>query len=93
MCGYELNIPVPTYGDQADGINRLLPGYADTDVLLQITNPAKKKNDVRKKIAILIVSLGIFAGAGFFQFTLKELIIVIVVLFIHEAGHLTAGQG
>jgi tetratricopeptide (TPR) repeat protein len=89
-CGYELEIPAPTYSDQADGINSLLPGYSDADVLLQITNPAKKKNDVLKKIAILIVSLGIFAGTGLFQFTLKELIVVIVVLFIHEAGHLTA---
>ena len=59
-------------------------------MLLQITNPTKKKNDVLKKIAILVVSLGIFAGAGLFQFTLKELVIVIVVLFIHEAGHLIA---
>jgi tetratricopeptide (TPR) repeat protein len=90
MCGHELDIPVPTYGIQADGINRLLPGYSDTDVLLQITNPAKRKNDILKKIAILIISLGIFAGTGLFQFTLKELMIVIVVLFIHEAGHLTA---
>jgi tetratricopeptide (TPR) repeat protein len=90
MCGYELDTPVPTYSDQADGTNSLLPGYSDTDVLLQITNPAKKKNDVLKKIAILIVSLGIFAGTGLFQFTLKELMIVIIVLFIHEAGHLTA---
>lgn len=89
-CGYELDTPVPTYSDQGDGTSSLLPGYSDTDVLLQITNPAKKKNDVLKKIAILIVSLGIFAGTGLFQFTLKELMIVIVVLFIHEAGHLTA---
>jgi Zn-dependent protease len=57
-------------------------------VLLQITHPAKKKNDLMKKIAILIVSLGIFAGTGLFRFTVRELVIVIVVLFIHEAGHL-----
>ena len=90
MCGYELVTSVPIDSGRADGINGLLPSYSDIDVLLQITNPSKKKNDVLKKIAILIVSLGIFAGAGFFQFTLKELILVIVVLFIHEAGHLTA---
>jgi len=56
--------------------------------LLQITKPAREKNDVLKKIVILIVSLGIFAGTGLIQFTLKELVIVIIVLFIHEAGHL-----
>jgi tetratricopeptide (TPR) repeat protein len=79
---------VPAHSDQADGKNILLPGYSDTDVLSEITNPAKKKNDVLKKIAILIVSLGIFAATGLFQLTLRDLVIVIVVLFIHEAGHL-----
>jgi tetratricopeptide (TPR) repeat protein len=66
----------------------LFPDYSDTDVLLEITNPAKKKNEVLKKIAILVVSLGIFAGTGLFLFTFKELMVVIIVLIIHEAGHL-----
>lgn len=89
VCGYELDTPVHTDGGQADGISTLLPDYSDNDVLLQITKPGKK-SDILKKIAILIVSLGIFAGTGLFQLTLKELIIVIVVLFVHEAGHFAA---
>jgi tetratricopeptide (TPR) repeat protein len=90
MCGYESNAPVVTYNNQPDETSGLLPGYSDSDVLTQITNPTKNKADILKKVAILIVSLAIFAGTGFFQFTLKELAILIVVLFIHEAGHLTA---
>ncbi len=89
VCGYEVDTPVPTDGGQAGGISSLLPDYSDNDVLLQITKPGKK-SDVLKKITILIVSLGIFAGTGLFQLTLRELIIVILVLFFHEAGHLTA---
>ena len=90
MCGYELDTRVTTYNNQTEEINSLLPGYSNSDVLMQITNPAKNKIDILKKVAILIVSLAIFAGTGLFQFTLKELTIIIVVLFIHEAGHLTA---
>lgn len=89
VCGYEVNTSLPSNSDQAEKMSSLLPDYSDTDVLLEITSPAKKK-DVLKKIAILIVSLGIFAGTGLFQLTVKELIIVIVVLFIHEGGHFTA---
>ncbi len=33
-CGYELDIPVTTSTDQADGMNSQLPGYPDSDVLL-----------------------------------------------------------
>ncbi len=90
VCGYELNRPVPTHSGQTDGTNNLASDYSDNDVLLQITHPARNKNEFFKKIAILIVSLGIFAGTGLFQFSLKELVIVIAVLFIHEAGHLIA---
>lgn len=89
LCGYELDAPISDHGDRSDAINNLLPDYSNTDVLLQITQPGKK-SDILNKIAILVVSLGIFAGTGLFQLTLKELIIVIVVLFIHETGHLTA---
>jgi tetratricopeptide (TPR) repeat protein len=70
--------------------NNPLLQYSDQDVLLQITNPNKGKGALLKKIGITILSLGIFAGIGLFRSTWSELVILIIVLFVHEAGHLIA---
>jgi tetratricopeptide (TPR) repeat protein len=64
--------------------------YSDQDVLLQITTPDKGKGAILKKIGITILSLAIFAGVGLFRSTWGELVILIIVLFVHEAGHLIA---
>ena len=39
---------------------------------------------------ILVISLIIFAGAGLIKFSPKDLLIIIVVLFVHETGHFLA---
>ncbi len=78
------------HSDQTEGENRSLRDYSDSDVLSQITNPDKGKGTILKKLGIVILSLVIFAGTGLFRFTLSELVILIIVLFVHEAGHLIA---
>jgi tetratricopeptide (TPR) repeat protein len=64
--------------------------YSDQDVLFQITNPDRGKGAILKKIGITLLSLAIFAGIGLFRSTWSELVILIIVLFVHEAGHLIA---
>ncbi len=39
---------------------------------------------------ILVISLIVFAGAGLIKFSPKDLLIIIVVLFVHETGHFLA---
>ncbi len=84
------NTAMPIHSDKTEGENSPLLDYSDSDVLLQITNPNKGKGTILKKFGIVILSLAIFAGTGLFRFTLSELVILIIVLFVHEAGHLIA---
>ena len=75
---------------QRSGNNKPLSEYSDSDVLSEITNANKGKRSVLEKFGIIILSLAIFAGTGLFRSTLTELVILIIVLFVHEAGHLLA---
>jgi tetratricopeptide (TPR) repeat protein len=84
------NTAMPIHSNQTDRKNGLLLDYSDSDVLSQITNPNKDKGTLLKKFGIVILSLAIFAGTGLFRFTLNELVILIIVLIVHEAGHLIA---
>ncbi len=62
----------------------------DEDVLNEINNPSGKNSGTLNNLFILVISLIAFAGAGLIKFSPKELAILIVVLFVHEAGHFLA---
>jgi Zn-dependent protease len=59
-------------------------------VLFEINNPDSEKSDVVKNISFLVISLFVFAGTGLFQYSLKELFVLVMVLFFHECGHFAA---
>jgi len=47
----------------------------------------KQKKSYLKNIAILAVTLLIFFQLGFFQWGLRAVLLILLVLFVHEAGH------
>jgi Zn-dependent protease len=60
------------------------------DVLLELSHLQNKKASWGGAIFILLVSLGLFVGAGAQQWSLAFVAILVPVLFIHELGHYLA---
>ena len=81
-------------GSQAVKTNSI--EYSDADVsehrYQNILEAIRKKQQKQKKsylknIAILAVTLFIFFQLGFFQWGLRAVLLILLVLFVHEAGH------
>ncbi len=60
------------------------------EILEHIRKPSEKQSSIGNNLILLIVSLMIFAGAGLFEWKPIDLGIIIIVLLIHELGHLLA---
>jgi hypothetical protein len=52
--------------------------------LQKITNP---KSNLAKNIGILLLTLFLFVSFGFFDKSVTNILIILLVLFIHETGH------
>lgn len=52
--------------------------------LEKISNP---KSNLAKNIGILLLTLFLFVSFGFFDKSITNILIILLVLFIHEAGH------
>jgi len=53
-----------------------------------IAEQESKKSSVKKNLAILLLTLIVFFSLGLFKASLSGIIIIILVIFVHELGHL-----
>ncbi|MHC4619469.1 MAG: site-2 protease family protein [Planctomycetota bacterium] len=61
--------------------------YTCDEILAEIERQQSEKKSWLKNLFILLISLFIFFRLGLFESGVSDLVIIIVVLLIHEAGH------
>lgn len=64
--------------------------FTSTEVLAEIEDQKNKKQSWVNNLLILAVSLIVFVNLGLIRYSVTDILILIVVLLIHETGHLLA---
>ncbi|MDH4070850.1 MAG: hypothetical protein OEV30_10550, partial [Ignavibacteria bacterium] len=62
----------------------------DEQIVEFLNDPPQAGSSTGGNLTALIVSLLIFAGAGLFEWSIPELATLVLVIFLHEGGHLLA---
>lgn len=105
--GYELEEPKPPTAQKDDlpdlsyenvqseeqaGV-QLLDGPTTTQVLAELGKQQRRSPSWKRNFSTLVVSLVLFWALGLLIFDASHLALLVVVLLIHEAGHLIAMRG
>ncbi len=62
-------------------------GVANAAILAEMEHLQNKKADWGNALVIFVISIVLFLGAGSQQWSLKSVLLIIPILFIHELGH------
>ncbi len=102
--GYELEEPQPSAAHEDDppdstyeivqcekqaGV-QLLDGPTTTQVLAELEKQLRRPSSWQRSLSALVLSLGLFWALGLLILDASHLALIVVVLLIHEAGHLIA---
>lgn len=74
--------------DIVDEEELLLPRVES--VVEELRAAESKKSSAMGNISLLIITIALFFGSGFIYHSVENIFIIILVLLIHEAGHLIA---